>query len=236
MIWFMICIPFFFNTWEEFYTGELNFPIIHGVSEGTLIACFSINLSGYFGKQIWLTKLSIGVLKLQFNHLMVLLCFFSGLGFGLYSVFNVIRNYNEKRKEAVGNMAIFLFMIGNMLIVINFSFNDSLIIQKYPKLILVLYGFAFAKLIGHLQLAHICDSPFMQYRKSLLISIFCIASVSLIKHYGNHEIVNIDYLIISFLIMHFVVWMHFAYYLSEELCHILGIYRFSTKKRAKKEE
>jgi ethanolaminephosphotransferase len=231
----MICIPFFLNTWEEFYTGELNFPMVHGVSEGTLIACTAINVSGFFGKQIWLSLIPIGPYAFQLNHIMVTACFLSGLGFGLYSVYNVIKNYNEKRREAVGNMAIFLLMISTLCIVIKFSFPHSAILQSYPKIIICLYGFAFSKLIGHLQLAHVCDSPFMQYRKSLLFSFVCLATVSGIQHFWKYEVFNIDYLIIGLLVMHVVVWMHFAYYLTEELCQILGINRFSIIKRKKQE-
>lgn len=229
----MICIPFFFNTWEEFFTGELNFPMIHGVSEGTLIACTAINLSGFYGKEIWLTKLPIGSFNIQLNHFMVLVCFTSGLGFALNSVINVIRNYQEKRKEAFGNMAIFIFMISTLVIIINFSFNHSTILQHYPKVLLILYGFAFAKLLGHLQLAHICNSDFMQYRKSLLISFLSLALSSLIKHFYDFELINIDILIIVFLILHFIVWIHFAYFLSQEFCELLGIYRFSVQRREK---
>ncbi len=233
-LWIMICVPFFLNTWEEFYTGELNFPIFHGVSEGTVIACIVINLSGFFGKELWLSKVSLGFATMQLNHFLVILSFFSGLGFGLYSVYNVITKYNEKRREAVGNLAIFLFMVCTLFIVINFSAADSVILQQYPKVIIILYGFAFSKLVGHLQLAHACDSVFMQYRKSLLTTFFCLAAVSLLKHFWGIHIVDIDYLIIAFLVMHVVVWAHFAYYLTEELCEVLGIYRFSTEKRTNK--
>lgn len=230
-MWFMICIPFFLNTWEEYYTGELNFPMIHGVSEGTLIACIAMHLAGFLGIEFWLQKLDLIYFTIQVNQFVTFLCFTAGIGFGLYSFISVVTTYEEKKHDAIQNLLIFFFLIATLLIVIIFSYDDSEIIKKHPKVIILLYGFAFSKLVGHLQLAHICDSEFMQYRKSLLTSFFCLATVSLLKYFLGIHIINIDYLIVSFLIMHIVVWIHFAYYLTEELCEILGIYRFSIKKR-----
>jgi ethanolaminephosphotransferase len=231
LLWLMISFPFFLNTWEEYYVGELNFPLIHGVSEGTLIACFAMHLSGFYGMDFWLTKINLfGLITLQANHIIVLCCFTAGLGFGTYSLINVIRTYKEKRHDALHNLLIFISLVSTLAIVVLFT-DDSQILKYHPKILIILYGFAFAKLVGHLQLAHVCDSEFMQYRKSMLISFFVMANTTLLKHFFGINLINIDYLIIAFLLLHIVVWIHFAYYLTEELCQTLGIYRFSTKKR-----
>lgn len=233
LIWLMIAFPFFLNTWEEYYTGELIFPIIHGVSEGTLIACFSMTLTGFLGLDFWLTKVHLYGYDLQYNHLAVIACFTAGIGFGTYSLINILINYQEKKKDAITNLFLFVSLLSSLVILVIFS--DSLIVRDYPKVVILLYGFAFAKLVGHLQLAHICDSQFMQYRKSLLLSFYCLAIFSLFNRFSRKNIINIDYLILAFLALHVVVWMHFAYYLTEELCETLGIYRFTVKKRTKKE-
>jgi ethanolaminephosphotransferase len=232
----MTCVPFFLNTWEEYYTGELNFPMIHGVSEGTVIACIAMIIAGFFGQSFWFINLNLYFFEIQINHLITLACFISGVGFGLNSLVNVLRKYKEKRHDAVENLLIFITLLFTMIIVIIFSGSESIILQKYPKVLIILYGFAFAKLVGHLQLAHIADTKFMQYRKSLITSFVCLASVSLLNYYLGAKIIDIDSLIIAFLIMHIIVWMHFAYYLSEEFCQVLGIYRFSTQKRQIKQD
>lgn len=229
----MISIPFFLNTWEEYYTGALNFPIIHGVSEGNLIACIAMNLSGAYGLEFWLTKYTLFNIEMPLNQWTVLSCFISGVGFGINSLINVFQNYEDKRDDAITNLVIFFAMNTSLAGLINFA--DSQIVREYPKIILILYGFAFAKLVGHLQLAHLADAKFMQYRKSLLITFFWLLAFSLVEHFFKLKIVNIDLLIIIFTIMHIIVWMHFAYYLTEELCETLGIYRFIAGKRQKKE-
>jgi ethanolaminephosphotransferase len=235
-MWVMTSFPFFLNTWEEYYTGELNLPIIHGVSEGTVMACTAMAVTGFFGNTIWFNKANLFFFEIQLNHLMTLSCFFAGIGFGLYSLFNVLKKYKEKRQDAIENLAIFITLLSTMVIVIRFSEHDSVLLQQYPKVLIILYGFAFAKLVGHLQVAHICDTKFLQYRKSLLTSFICLASVSLLNYYFNTKIVDIDYLILAFLFMHVVVWVHFAYYLSEEFCEILDIRRFSIQKRIIKKD
>jgi ethanolaminephosphotransferase len=232
----MTSIPFFLNTWEEYYTGELNLPFIHGVSEGTVIACIAMAITGFYGQEFWLQYDNIFGLVIRRNHTIVSLCFSGGVFFGLISLINVFKTYRDKLQDAIENLLIFISLISTLCIVIIYAEADSVLIKEYPKVLIILYGFAFAKLVGHLQLAHICDSKFMQYRKSLLTSFVCLASVSLLNYNLGRIVINIDYLIVLFLIMHIVVWVHFAYYLTEEFCILLGIYRFSTAKRIQAKE
>jgi ethanolaminephosphotransferase len=230
IIWLMTSFPFFLNTWEEYYTGELNFPLIHGVSEGTLVACFAMIMTGIFGDHFWHAKIEIFGIVTRFNHLIVFPTFIAGIGFGLNSLINVVRNYKDK-EDIIQNLFIFIYLVVSLILVVLLS--DSKIVKYYPKILIVLYGFAFAKLVGHLQLAHLSDAKFMQYRKSLLLTFFVLALQSIAQYFFNVRVVDTDYLIIGFLVLHIVVWIHFAYYLTEELSEILGIYRFTVERRVK---
>ena len=51
--------PFYFVTLESFYTGEMNFPPINGVDEGSVVLWACAMASGYFGNDIWLQKVSV---------------------------------------------------------------------------------------------------------------------------------------------------------------------------------
>lgn len=229
LIWLMIAFPFFLNTWEAYYVGELNFPIIHGVSEGTLIVCTVMHSVGFLGLELWTSKVTILNTTLQTNQLAVIIFFLSGVGYGLYSLINVITKYKDIKDDTISSLVIFVTMIISLFIVIFYS--ESELVRKYPKLLILLYGFAFAKLVGHLQLAHISDAKFMQYRRSLVITFFFLATLSILNYFFKIKLIEIDILIIGFLIMHIIVWIHFAYYLTEEMCEILGIYRFTVKRR-----
>jgi ethanolaminephosphotransferase len=226
----MTCIPFFLNTWEEYYTGELVLPYIHGVSEGTVIACIAMNITGFYGRVFWQTPaFTLFDFTFQYSHIAALSCFLSGIGFGLWSLINVLINFKHRINDAIQNLSLFVLLITSFWIVVLFS--DSLIVIRHPKVLIALYGFAFAKLVGHLQLAHLAEARFMQYRKSLLSCFVLLAFFTIVNKYSYKPVFDMDRWIVIFLVMQIVVWLHFAFYLTEELCEVLGIYRFSVKKR-----
>ena len=228
----MISFPFFLNTLEEYYTGELNFPAVHGVSEGTVLACMAMNCSGFYGVKFWNTEIVVYGVTTQLNHFTVVICLLAGLAFGLTSLINILRKYKQKKEEIIKNTQMFCSLVASLFLVVIYS--DSNIVKNYPKILILLYGFAFAKLVGHLQLSHLADAKFDQYRTSLLISTFSLSVFAVKNSFVNSLSVNIDNLIMGFLGLHMFCWMHFAYYVTEELCVILGIYRFNVKRRLNK--
>jgi ethanolaminephosphotransferase len=47
------CLPMFFSTWETYHTHTLYLGAINGPTEGLILACTAMAVSGYFGPQIW---------------------------------------------------------------------------------------------------------------------------------------------------------------------------------------
>ncbi|MBE3047444.1 CDP-alcohol phosphatidyltransferase family protein [Candidatus Bathyarchaeota archaeon] len=47
------CVPMFFSTWETYHTHTLYLGYINGPTEGLLIACAIMAMSGIYGPQIW---------------------------------------------------------------------------------------------------------------------------------------------------------------------------------------
>lgn len=201
ILWLMAAFPFFLNTWEEYYTGELNLPIIHGVSEGTLLASSSMFIAG-LNSDFWIQTLEIAGYKIQYNHLWVGFGFLLGIYTSLICVQHVLQRFKDQRNGAIVNLLIFLFLVTSLMAVILLA--DSYIIKNYPKIIVLVYGFAFAKLVGHLQLAHLADAKFLQYRKSLLTSFVVLFTVSILDYFKMNTFISIDYLIILFLILHII--------------------------------
>ena len=72
--WFIGALPFYYTTWEETYTGALNFPYFSAASDG----CLSIGVLSFF---IYLKTPEFFIYNRLFgvNYLMVLLIFSSGL-------------------------------------------------------------------------------------------------------------------------------------------------------------
>lgn len=57
-IWFpFMCalLPFYLQTWEEYYTGEMNLAILNGPSEGLIGLCICCIVSAVFGAEWWHT-------------------------------------------------------------------------------------------------------------------------------------------------------------------------------------
>ena len=46
-------VPFYFQTWEEYYLGAMNLPPINGPSEGLLMAVSMCFCSYFYGSQFW---------------------------------------------------------------------------------------------------------------------------------------------------------------------------------------
>ena len=51
-------LPFYFVLLEQYYTGEMNFPPINGVDEGSLLYLVVCLITGYYGaEQLWTAEI-----------------------------------------------------------------------------------------------------------------------------------------------------------------------------------
>ncbi len=202
MFWLTTSFPFFLNTWEEYYTRELNLPIINGVSEGTVIACISMIMSGELGREFWIQDVEIIGNIYKLNHITVILLFLSGSFFAIISLINVLREFRGKLSDAMQNLLIFFFLVSTLFIVI--IYGESKIVKEHPKIINIMYGFSFAKLVGHLQLAHLSNALFMQYRRSLLSTFTVLGGTTILKTFYAIHLIDIDILILLTLLIHII--------------------------------
>jgi hypothetical protein len=52
--------PFYFVTMEQYYTGEMNFPPINGVDEGSIVITGLSIITAYYGNvELWTTEVTI---------------------------------------------------------------------------------------------------------------------------------------------------------------------------------
>lgn len=51
-------LPMFFSTWETYHTHTLYLGAFNGPTEGLILACMVMVISGYYGPQIWLTRIA----------------------------------------------------------------------------------------------------------------------------------------------------------------------------------
>lgn len=78
-VYFMATIPFYYKSLEYKYLGELNLPIVHGPSEGTLIIAAVFHYIGFYSVDAFLVYYDILGYKIMLKNLIVLVFFLSGI-------------------------------------------------------------------------------------------------------------------------------------------------------------
>ena len=229
-LWFTITFTFYLNTWEEYVTGVLNFPIIHGASEGTFLIDILLILSGLYGKNIYLYELTILNKKFFVSDCFSYVIILGGIIFGLISIINVknFLYYKKKKYNIINDLIIYFLLLGSF-VFINF-FNNSKLIAKYSTFIILIFGLEFSRILIYLQLCHIQNCKFNPYTFCNLFPLIILNSHNLLNIFFKEILFSIDYLIYFCFFWNLISWLHLVYFSTEELCNILKIKRFSLKK------
>ena len=232
LLWIMIIVPFYLNNWEEYVTGVMSLPIINGINEGTFVIVFLECLTGCIG-QDYLNKKEYIIFgkHILFNTFISSLACGAGIFFGIISIFKVRQlESKEKRINALIDVFPFIYYLAGFFCIIYLT--DSKISENYPQLLLVSFGFQFAKMLGLLQLSHLMGIRYNPYNLVFILPNLCYIIHSIFYYFSKNQRIlffTIDDLIIVFSIVNFLSWLHFVYFCSEEMCKILGIYRFKIK-------
>ena len=235
ILWLMIIVPFYLNTWEQYISGEMSLPCINGINEGTFLIFFIECFIGFAGQDILIkNKVEIFGKMYQINTLLCISFCFSGIFFGLLSIIKILgmSRIHNKARTLLDIFPFIYFLSGFFAIV---YLTQSKIVDQYPQLLIITFGFQFAKMLGLLQLSHLANKKFNPYNCTFVLPNLCFIIYSCAFYFLEvYKIlfISIDDLILFFLVFNFFSWMHFVIYCSGELCVILGIYRFSLKKRS----
>ena len=234
LLWIMIIVPFYLNNWEQYMTGQLSLPCINGINEGTFLIFFLEIAIGIIGQDFLIeNEFEILGQSFQLNTLISLFFFITGILFGLLSIIKVlISKETENKLLGILDILPFLYFLSGFFAVVYLT--DSIIVKDYPQLLIVTFGIQFAKMLGILQLSHLTKARFFIYNFTFIMPNACFIIHSILYYFIKEYrilFISIDDLIWFFLVFNFLCWLHFAYFCSEQLCIILGIYRFSIKKR-----
>jgi len=170
------CLPMFFSTWETYHTHTLYLGVFNGPTEGLIIACTLMCISGYYGPQIWEVPLS-AILPDFFFHgplaeffrtssvrdLWVPIILVSFLCAHLpFCVANVIRARRAKNLPIApvflewAPMAVYTFSIGAWL----YSPYSTLMAENHLVLFCLTMSFVFGRMTTKIILAHLTRQPF----------------------------------------------------------------------------
>jgi ethanolaminephosphotransferase len=163
IVLFLHILPFYTSNWEEYCTGVMRFGAI-GITEGQLLICFLLAITGYIGVDAWNTPIPLpswllayspAVLKPSFSEPMeckFILIFIGTLGV-LYQVFSSSMSvweyhtlHSEERKtKKIYNKAkrMFAHYLLFMLAGVAWVFSPSKFMQEHPRIILLTIGVLF---------------------------------------------------------------------------------------------
>lgn len=163
------CLPMFFSTWETYHTHTLYLGAINGPTEGLILACTSMAVSGYFGPQIWGYRVAdyLGFKEIFEDHCFrdlwvptILLAFF--IGHLPACCYNVVQ---ARRKQNLPVLPVFLewapmvvFSVCCMLWL--GSPHSNLLKKNHLMLFCLTMSFVFGRLTTKIILHHLTKQPF----------------------------------------------------------------------------
>jgi len=255
-MWAMTTIPFYFGTWEEFFTGELILPIINGPNEGILFGVATYWLTAIVGTSFWTQEIIPGFQ----NNTIYLICGLALAALTLSSnVINVLsfvrKNQSETKSSQMKEPAqpptnshseitmwvaftrllpfVCLYSLASVWII----FSPQDIMKTHPRIVLWTIGLLFSKLVTHLMISHLCNEEYHPFRRTLIPFFFIAAHVGLSLHQNIIQSIPEDLILIEFFAVSLLSYCHLVYGVISEVMTILNIYCFRiTPKPIEKKE
>jgi len=249
-IWITGASTFFAATWEEYYTHELNLPMINGPDEGVILCSMIHFASGFFGPEFW--DYEVTGLGIQANTLLIAV---SG-GLAIVTIIwngvtvclkildtkRVLRSKPGDYSEATIASSSFLVAFTRGLpfisIVIGMTLwmmhSPSDIFVKHPRLFLWTSGLLLSKLLTGLMVAHLCDEEYHPFTKTIAVVCFVglHALYAIFEHDNLIESWHEDYALHEFFLISLISYSHMVFSLIWEMTTVLGIRCFVIKYKA----
>ncbi|CAA0825585.1 Choline/ethanolaminephosphotransferase 1 [Striga hermonthica] len=245
--WFISAVPFYFATWEHYFTHTLILPAINGPTEGLMLIYmihFFTAIVGAewwvqaFGKSIpflsWLPFISQITMYKAALYLMIIFAVIPTISFNVYNVYKVIKARKGSMVLALAMLYPFAMLLGGVLLWEYLS--TSGLMNNYPHLVILSIGLAFGFLVGRMILAHLCDEP-KGLKTNMCMSLFylpfAIANALTARLNDGAPLVDEFWVLLGFFTYTVVLYLHFATSVIHEITSALGIYCFRiTRKEA----
>ncbi|KAM1082168.1 hypothetical protein ACFX13_021206 [Malus domestica] len=245
--WVISAVPFYFATWESYFTNTLILPAVNGPTEGLMLiylAHFFTAIVGsewwalQFGKSLpflsWVPVLSEIPTNKAVLYLMVAFAVIPTLTFNVSNVHKVVQARKASMLLALAMIYPFVVLLVGVLAWGYLSPAD--IMGNYPHLVVLGSGLAFGYLVGRLILAHLCDEPKglkTGMCMSLLYLPFAIANALTAKLNDGVPLVDESLVLLGYCAFTATLYLHFATSVIHEITTALGIYCFRiTRKEA----
>ncbi|RHY45391.1 hypothetical protein DYB34_012065 [Aphanomyces astaci] len=218
-------------TWEEYYTGTLELPIINGPTEGVLIAVVLKLATAALGTRFWHHDTFVSGVQNNTLFLFTMLATSSITVLG--NVVNVSQTVRKQRiSVAVAMTRLIPFALFNGLAIIWALYSPSDILSHHPRLFLWTAGLLNSKLLLHLMLAHLCEEEFHPFRKTL-VPVFFVAGHYLYGHIQGTLVVGLGtetLLLQEFFYIALAAYVHIVITVIGEVKTVLNIPVFTVPK------
>lgn len=232
------CLPMFFSTWETYHTHTLYLGIINGPTEGLLIACGIMIMSGIWGPGIWTQPLS-SFLGNTFPGLAAMLgeTTFRDIWIALilstlvftqipFCVLNVVR-----ARKAKGLPVAPVFLEWTSIVVFTLSVclwlwspYSSLMRDNHLLLVCLTLSFVFGRMTTKMILAHLTHQPF-PFWTVMLWPLVGGAVLANLPRIGLPQIsAELElYYLYAYFVFAMVVYFRWAWLVVTSICNYLGI-------------
>ncbi|KAI4255303.1 MAG: hypothetical protein LQ352_002635 [Teloschistes flavicans] len=227
------CLPMFFSTWETYHTHTLYLGYFNGPTEGLIIACSMMILSGYNGPQIWTQPITDWIDRPEiFGSASVVDLWFPVI-FGTFlfihlpaCVINVIR---ARRAKGLPVAPVFtewvpIIIFSGSCAAWLYSPYSTLMQENRLVLFCLTMSFVFGRMTTKIILAHLTRQPFPLWTVLLapLLGGAIIGNLPLLGFSAVTPSVELWYLR-AYFVFAVVVYFRWAVLVINSICNYLGI-------------
>jgi ethanolaminephosphotransferase len=235
------CLPMFFSTWETYHTHTLYLGAFNGPTEGLILACTAMVISGYYGPQVWQNRIAefVGyhdiLGDLTFRDLwipVILFAFFTAhLPACVYHVAKARRNADLPLAPVFLEWIPMIIFTGSCAAWLGSPYS-IILRDNHLVMFCLAMSFVFGRLTTKIILHHLTRQPFPYWTVSL-VPLAGGAIMAWLPHFGYHSItptMEKSYLYIYFLLamVQYFVW---AVRVINRICAVLDINCLTIKKR-----
>ncbi|KIV89528.1 hypothetical protein PV10_06921 [Exophiala mesophila] len=170
-------LPMFFSTWETYHTHTLYLGAFNGPTEGLMLACTAMIISGYYGPQVWEYKVAkvVGYEEwlddIRFRDLwvpIILIAFFTAhLPACVYHVAKVRRQNNLPLAPVFLEWIPMIIFTGSCVAWIGSPYS-SILPENHLLIFCITTSFVFGRLTTKIILHHLTKQPFPYWTISML--------------------------------------------------------------------
>lgn len=230
------CLPMFFSTWETYHTHTLYLGYFNGPTEGLILACSVMMISGYYGPQVWSSPIASlidippalsSVSDYTIRDFWVYILLFSFFVAHLPScIMNVAKARKEQNLPLAPTFLDWVPMIVYVASTVAWMSSPWSIVLEDNHLVIfcITQSFVFGRMTTKIILAHLTRQPF-PYWTILMAPLVGGAILANLPRFGFDSL-DAQYELLylwAYLVFAVVVYFRWAVLVISAICDYLGI-------------